>query len=160
MAWTEEKVKRLKELWKKGYSTGEIGRMIGVSKNAVVGKAHRLGLDSRPSPIKPDRDSQGVKEKIKPKEKIKETAKKPEKLKGKEAGEKGSAEPKKDSGVRPDGISLLELTKSSCRWPQGDPKEKGFSFCGKPAIEGRPYCMEHVKEAYVGIEKRGHKKDD
>lgn len=52
MAWTEEKIKQLKKLWAKGKSTVEIGRELGISKNAVVGKVHRLGLDSRPSPIK------------------------------------------------------------------------------------------------------------
>ena len=157
MAWTEEKVKKLKEYWKKGYSTGEIGRMIGVSKNAVVGKAHRLGLDSRPSPIKPEKSVKNIKT---AKTKVKET-KAPEKGKAKPGDkEKAKEEPKKEKVVRTDGISLLELNKSSCRWPQGDPKEKNFSFCGRPCVEGRPYCAEHVREAYVGIERRGHKKDD
>ena len=52
MSWTPELIKELKKLWKKGLTTGEIGRILGISKNAVVGKAHRLGLESRPSPIK------------------------------------------------------------------------------------------------------------
>lgn len=52
MSWTDERIEELKKLWAEGLSTGEIGKRIGVSKNAVVGKAHRLGLKSRPSPIK------------------------------------------------------------------------------------------------------------
>ena len=52
MAWTEEQIDQLKELWGEGLSTSEIGRKLGVTKNAVVGKAHRLGLPPRPSPIK------------------------------------------------------------------------------------------------------------
>lgn len=52
MSWTDEKVDTLKQLWSEGHTTGEIGKKLGVSKNAVVGKAHRLGLESRPSPIK------------------------------------------------------------------------------------------------------------
>jgi len=52
MAWTDEKVATLKQLWTEGLTTGEIGKRLGVSKNAVVGKAHRLNLESRPSPIK------------------------------------------------------------------------------------------------------------
>lgn len=52
MAWTEEKVAELARLWDEGLTTGEIGKKLGVSKNAVVGKAHRLGLEGRPSPIK------------------------------------------------------------------------------------------------------------
>ena len=55
MAWTPELIKELKKYWKKGLTTGEIGRLIGMSKNAVVGKAHRLGLEGRPSPIKHER---------------------------------------------------------------------------------------------------------
>jgi GcrA cell cycle regulator len=50
--WTDEKITRLKKLWSEGLTTGEIGKRLGVSKNAVVGKAHRLGLKGRPSPIK------------------------------------------------------------------------------------------------------------
>lgn len=57
MAWTEEKVAELTKLWDEGLTTGEIGKKLGVSKNAVVGKAHRLGLEGRPSPIKRVADS-------------------------------------------------------------------------------------------------------
>jgi GcrA cell cycle regulator len=52
MGWNDEKITRLKKLWSEGLTTGEIGKRLGVSKNAVVGKAHRLGLKGRPSPIK------------------------------------------------------------------------------------------------------------
>lgn len=52
MGWTDEKIGKLKKLWSEGLTTGEIGKRLGVSKNAVVGKAHRLGLKGRPSPIK------------------------------------------------------------------------------------------------------------
>lgn len=52
MGWNDEKIQRLKKLWSEGLTTGEIGKRLGVSKNAVVGKAHRLGLKGRPSPIK------------------------------------------------------------------------------------------------------------
>lgn len=50
--WNDEKIAKLKKLWQEGLTTGEIGKRLGVSKNAVVGKAHRLGLKGRPSPIK------------------------------------------------------------------------------------------------------------
>lgn len=52
MVWTDERIEELKVLWAEGLTTGEIGKRLGVSKNAVVGKAHRLGLKGRPSPIK------------------------------------------------------------------------------------------------------------
>ena len=52
MAWTEKMVEDLKIMWKQGLTTGEIGKRLGVSKNSIVGKVHRLQLDARPSPIK------------------------------------------------------------------------------------------------------------
>ena len=54
MVWDEETIRLLRDLWAQGHSTAEIGRRLGVSKNAIVGKAHRLELDARPSPIKRD----------------------------------------------------------------------------------------------------------
>jgi GcrA cell cycle regulator len=60
MEWTEDSIARLKVLWAEGHSTAEIGRRIGVSKNAVVGKAHRLALEPRPSPIRRDGDQSGA----------------------------------------------------------------------------------------------------
>src|SRR5579872_3735096 len=54
MEWNEEAIARLRTLWAEGHSTAEIGRRMGVSKNAVVGKAHRLNLAARPSPIRRD----------------------------------------------------------------------------------------------------------
>ncbi|MGA9866957.1 MAG: GcrA family cell cycle regulator, partial [Acetobacteraceae bacterium] len=56
MEWTDETIARLRGLWTEGHSTAEIGRRLGVSKNAVVGKAHRLDLEARPSPIRPSSD--------------------------------------------------------------------------------------------------------
>jgi len=67
MVWSDERIEQLKALWAEGLTTGEIGKRLGVSKNAVVGKAHRLGLKGRPSPIK--RTAQAVKQAAKPKEK-------------------------------------------------------------------------------------------
>jgi len=64
MSWTDEKVATLKQLWTEGLTTGEIGKRLGVSKNAVVGKAHRLELESRPSPIK-RKEATKVVEKVK-----------------------------------------------------------------------------------------------
>ncbi len=65
MTWTTEKIKQLKKLWSKGKSTVEIGRELGISKNAVVGKVHRLELNARPSPIKKTTAPKPVKKKIK-----------------------------------------------------------------------------------------------
>ena len=132
MSWTEEKVERLKKLWAEGLTTGEIGRALDMSKNAVVGKAHRLGLESRPSPIKRDEESISKKEDSKLKK----------------------ANFSKQAKSVEDFVTLTDLTLHSCRWPIGDPKDKEFHFCGKEAILGKPYCAEHIMVAYVGINKK------
>ena len=132
MSWTEEKVEKLKKLWAEGLTTGEIGRALDMSKNAVVGKAHRLGLESRPSPIKRDEESISKKEDSKLKK----------------------ANFSKQAKSVEDFVTLTDLTLHSCRWPIGDPKDKEFHFCGKEAILGKPYCAEHIMVAYVGINKK------
>ena len=136
MDWTEEVINQLKQMWNEGKSTGEIGKILGVSKNAVVGKAHRLGLESRPSPIKRSENVESGESKKK------ETKPKPKK----------AAEPKKEK--KKDGVSLLELTSASCRWPIGDPKDADFHFCGKEVVPGKNYCEKHMAEAFVGINKK------
>lgn len=122
MAWTAEKIKLLKKLWLKGKSTIEIGKELGISKNAVVGKVHRLELAARPSPIK-----RTVKEKQTPAKRV----------------------IKKD--LKPQKITLLDLKLNSCRWPIGDPSDDDFHFCGADTVTGKPYCSEHCKIAYTSL---------
>lgn len=121
MAWTAEKIKQLKKLWLKGKSTVEIGKELGISKNAVVGKVHRLELAARPSPIKRE-----VKKSV-PKQRV----------------------IKKD--LKPQNITLMDLKLNSCRWPIGDPKDDDFHFCGADSVTGKPYCAEHCKLAYTSL---------
>ena len=135
MGWTDEQVEELKRLWDKGLTTGEIGKALGVSKNAVVGKAHRLGLNGRPSPIRRGEDDATAV----PAEKESAPAKKNT---AKTAAVKKSEEKQKI-------FTVNDLTSSSCRWPIGDPKDEDFHFCGKEALPDKPYCAEHAAIAYV-----------
>ena len=121
MAWTSDKIKQLTKLWNKGKSTVEIARELGISKNAVVGKVHRLGLDARPSPIRAPQKFIPI----------------PQKNVSK-AHQKGKT-------------SLLDLKINSCRWPYGEPGTDNFHFCGKDAQTGKPYCPEHCKVAYTSL---------
>lgn len=116
MAWTEEMVENLKKYWDEGLTTGAIGKKLGVSKNSVVGKVHRLKLTARPSPIKRSKKTE---------------AKKTEEKK------------------KTDKISLLDLNIHTCRWPNGDPRDDDFHFCGKKVQAGNIYCDEHSKIAFV-----------
>ena len=124
MTWTAEKIKQLKKLWLKGKSTIEIGKELGISKNAVVGKVHRLELAARPSPIK-----------------------RTEKTKSTNSAAKKTV--KKE--LKPKNITLMDLKLNSCRWPIGDPSDDDFHFCGADTVTGKPYCSEHCKIAYTSL---------
>ena len=119
--WTDERLEELKKLWTQGLSISQIGEALGVSRNAIAGKAHRMGLPKRPSPIS------------KPK------AKKPQ------------VEPVVEEQDLPLRLELRQLvwSRSKCCWPTGDPKKNGFVFCGDTVVPGKPYCLPHCKEAYT-----------
>lgn len=121
MSWTDERVATLKELWEKGLSASQIASELGgVTRNAVIGKAHRMGLASRPSPVKG------------------------EAVKARPAAVKKAPE-KKQPKQR---ITLLDLTDRMCKWPIGHPGEPDFHFCGKPSASGAPYCEDHCAMAF------------
>ena len=124
MSWTDEKIKQLKKLWDKGLTTAEIGKKLDISKNAVVGKAHRLGLQARPSPIKTEKQETLKSDKKAPIEK-KEAVKKSEK------------------------ITIEDLKPDMCRFPIGDPRSSDFHFCGEKVFKNKPYCLKHCAEAYT-----------
>lgn len=174
MAWTDEMVDQLREMWREGLTTGEIGRRLGVSKNSIVGKVHRLGLSGRPSPIKKKEDPNAPQEitATKPiKEKSKETpikektetkpiikaekapAKEPE-HKEKEVASAPKTEVHAPSHHHYGKTNLTELDNHTCRWPLGDPKDENFYFCGKKVRIGQTYCDEHSSIAYVKTNKK------
>jgi GcrA cell cycle regulator len=138
MSWTDAKIKKLKELWEKGLSTSEIGKKLNMSKNAVVGKAHRIGLKSRPSPIKSQTASNKKKNKN-------EKSDKPSKENKKETKTKKSSKKEEKENK----ITIEELGPKMCRWPFGDPRGEDFSFCGEPVFRNKPYCLKHCAMAYT-----------
>ena len=137
MVWTDEQVEELKRLWDQGLTTGEIGKALGVSKNSVVGKAHRLELNGRPSPIK--RNS----------EEIEAVAEVPEKTVEKKKAAKTPSAKKTVEKEKKKLFTVNDLTSTSCRWPIGDPKDEDFHFCGEEALPDKPYCAKHAAIAYV-----------
>ena len=144
MSWNESNVARLKELWDQGLPTAQIGKLLGFTKNAVVGKAHRIGLERRPSPIrrtavKPDRKK--ARSPIVPTLKFEE-----------------SKEVFKQQTFQPTVKNLFtNQTKRGCEWPEGHPDESDFKFCGKDRFEEKPYCIDHCAVAYVIPEKEEEK---
>lgn len=174
MEWTEELIAQLRGLWDEGRSTAEIGRQIGMSKNAVVGKAHRLNLPPRPSPIRRESGLQPARPRtialrgptlpplgaVSGERRGPQPVPKPETpLKvppvpplNKPAAVAGDAAPPSlpvaAVGPAPRGREF------ACCWPLGEPGTRGFHFCGAAALVGKPYCAQHAQLAYVRVRDR------
>lgn len=165
MAWTEKMVEDLKVFWKQGLTTGEIGKRLGVSKNSIVGKVHRLQLDARPSPIKkkdeiaeekaPATPKAENKNCTKAKPAVKNTAPAAEEkapaapVKAKEPAKAFAPKPTAPAKSYNGNAKLTDLDNHTCRWPIGDPKDENFHFCGRKIRMGQTYCEEHAALAYV-----------
>ena len=137
MSWTEEKVKKLKELWTKGHTASQIAEELGdTTRNAVIGKAHRLNLEARaPSKQSSQSSSSVVKSTRKGTTPISRKAKFQSILLDK------NFEPENPK-------SLEELTDQTCKWPIGHPNEEKFYFCGRKPEGEFPYCKLHVLYAF------------
>lgn len=162
MSWTEERVSVLKKLWGEGHTAAEIAKQLGgVTRNAVIGKAHRLKLSNRVSPIqqnkKPANANKATGRKPAPERTAKMSSVKTAAQAAPSAKAAKSASPapaersvakSQDAVIPGDLYDLMDLKPRQCRWPSGDPKEEGFGFCGGHALPGLPYCEEHAKVAY------------
>ena len=149
MTWTDERIAELERLWATGASTAEIGRQIDVSKNAVVGKVHRLGLPGRPSPIR--REAAGRKPATRNQASHSPQGYRPESH-GPQSGNPES--PSQKACEAPRRPAVIDLHAPPCQWPFGDPGDEDFHFCGAPVLASRPYCPEHCARAYVREERR------
>ncbi len=144
MPWDDNNVSKLRELWDQGLPTAQIGKLLGFTKNAVVGKAHRIGLERRPSPIrrtavKPDRKK--ARSPVMPKLNF-------------ESSKDSIVNQKDNNGFQPVVKNLFNSnTKRGCEWPMGHPDEIDFRFCEKDRFEDKPYCLDHCAVAYVLPEK-------
>ncbi|TMJ34916.1 MAG: GcrA cell cycle regulator [Alphaproteobacteria bacterium] len=151
MSWTDERVEVLARLWAEGHSASQIAAELGgITRNAVIGKVHRLGLAGRaksptssaPRPRKPRGSSHMLR--------VSRPA-----MRGNTALAHAydlEMEPQAElvDNVIPLGQrrSLLELTEETCRWPIGDPGAPDFFFCGGASITSLPYCAYHSRVAY------------
>ena len=160
MEWAEDTIVRLRALWDEGLSTAEIGRRLGVSKNAVVGKAHRLDLPARPSPIRRDGAGGGAPRRSAPR-----------RVAGPTLPPLSSTGPM--IGTAPMVPHIPAMTPKpppaprvvapaprpygrvvTCCWPIGEPGTRSFRFCDDASEPGKPYCSEHAKLAYVKVRDR------
>lgn len=185
MSWTDERVETLKTMWAEGKSASQIARELGgVTRNAVIGKVHRLGLSNRgpngerlddaeacgqdeavsiapevdaPVEITPPEAAQS-----RPREALATTprAKPP-------VATNGQPLPPAGSEISPEALAnlaevakkarrltLMQLTERTCKWPIGDPATDDFWFCGLPCVPGKPYCDTHVAVAFQPMSAR------
>jgi GcrA cell cycle regulator len=151
MDWSTEAIDRLKALWAEGHSTAEIGRRMGISKNAVVGKAHRLNLSARPSPIR--RDANGERAVATPRAPRAPAAAPRSTLPPPPAMIAPPVSIAPPVHVAPPSVVRAAFprfaSKRSCCWPLGEPGTPDFRFCSAEAAQSKPYCLEHAAVAYV-----------
>ena len=134
MAWTEERVDQLKQLWGEGLSASQIAnKMGGVTRNAVIGKVHRLGLAGRATPAAP-------------KPKTVQRYDEPE-LKTPITGLENLY-----PGI--DRPTVSSIDGNQCKWPIGDPARDDFHFCGQPTLSGKSYCAYHARLAFQPPQRR------
>jgi GcrA cell cycle regulator len=173
MSWTEERVETLKKLWAEGLSASQIAARLaqGVTRNAVIGKVHRLNLSGRaqqprstapraprkprePShpgrstgmPSLPSAGNTALKSYLRP-----ETARRHVAL--------PEPQPVRLVDLPKDGrVTILHLSDKTCKWPIGDPGHENFCFCGHGPRAGSPYCEYHAQLAYQPLQDRRHRR--
>ena len=147
MSWTREREEKLKELWKKGHTASQIAEILGdTTRNAVIGKAHRLKLAARAA----SKGSKLIKKQTQENKEVRN-----EKFISRKARFKSLL---LDKNFEPENPKTLEqLEDKNCRWPIGHPDEKNFYFCGRTPVEGFSYCKLHVLYAF---QPKNQKDDD
>ena len=140
MSWTPEREEKLRTLWKKGHTASQIAIMLGdTTRNAVIGKAHRLNLEARAT-------SKKIKPKINNKESNTQLGVKTQKL-GRKARFKALL---LDKNFEPENPTKLEnLTDDLCKWPLGEKMEPASFFCGRKSLEKFSYCRLHILWAFT-----------
>lgn len=163
MAWTEDRVEVLKKLWAEGHSASQIAKQLGgVTRNAVIGKVHRLGLSGRATPSRPVKRPPRLarpKPKVLPDGTVKVPASaKSDQLRPSEKNAMLAALPplEQEDG---NAATILTIRDSMCKWPIGDPADPNFAFCGRKSAEG-PYCAEHAAVAFQPPKKRERRKSE
>ncbi len=148
MGWTDERVELLKKLWLDGLSASQIAKQLGgVTRNAVIGKVHRLGLSGRATPSQPARVAFKAPRPARPAA--------PAAPRRMEAREVVRAEPRPIVyDEQPGSATVLTLGAHMCKWPIGDPSADSFTFCGKRTDGDIPYCQHHAQVAYQPAQSR------
>jgi GcrA cell cycle regulator len=155
MSWTDERVELLKKLWTDGLSASQIASQLGqVTRNAVIGKVHRLGLSGRM------KSSSNLARAVKPRMRapmrptMQHTSFGATALKAEAQVERGYVQLLEPAVIMPfpapkgESITLMQLSEKTCRWPLGDPSTVDFRFCGCETAAGASYCQYHAVLAF------------
>ncbi len=142
MGWTDERVETLRKLWLDGLSASQIAKQLGgVTRNAVIGKVHRLGLSGRATPSQPSRPS--FKAPRPPRPVVSQPTIR------RVVEHHPAPAPRPVTYVEEPGTAtVLTLGAHMCKWPIGDPASDNFTFCGRRSASEGPYCVEHARIAY------------
>lgn len=163
MAWTDERIALLKKRWNEGDSFSEIAAELGdVSRNACIGKIHRLGMGETPTyAVRREPKRVAPPEKKTPRPKRTQMKRKRPKWNPEAAELESTAQPYVESTPMSDleipleqRKTLMELTSGDCRWPVGDPCTADFFFCGADRNGSLPYCVGHCLRAFNGAPQR------
>ncbi len=161
MSWTDERVEALKKLWAEGLSASQIAAELGgITRNAVIGKVHRLGLSGRA------KSSSSVSKPRRPRAAPSLSRSSAPRTIGATALKAESVPlPRPEARPRPavveelyipphERATILTLTEHRCKWPIGDPSTEDFYFCGRKSESGIPYCAHHASIAYQPLADR------
>lgn len=143
MDWTTEQIAELSRLWNEGLTTAEIGKRLGISKNGVVGKAHRLHLRARPSPIKRG-GHHTTRARVARKSETTVT-------KFRVPKEKPMQPPRATPAAARGEPWTGEVSNKPCEWPIGHPGNADYHTCAEKALVGKPYCGEHCAVAFIKV---------
>ena len=167
MAWTEDRVATLTKLWADGLSASQIAKQLGgVTRNAVIGKVHRLGLSGRAKPSSPARKAAARKTAASTASKASAAPKpKPKPVRAPSAPRtprviaQAPTPPPPPLEAKPmsngEFATILTITEHMCKWPIGDPGADNFRFCGRKTDPEEPYCLAHSRVAYQPSRRRG-----
>lgn len=159
MNWTPERIEKLRSNWAQGYSAADIGRHMGISKNAVVGKVRRESLPPRASPIKREVNSDLPRAKNYAQQRRRRLSLLPlpslQSLQAPLPAEPPKPKPIAKPAPPPKPqlltakVALFTGAVCKCRFPIGEPRTTGFHFCEVPSVPGASYCMKHCRIAYI-----------
>lgn len=159
--WTEDRVGALKKLWLEGQSASQIAKTLGggVTRNAVIGKVHRLGLSGRAAPSQPARTTfRAARPRPAAPAAPVQAPSAPRRIEAVAPRPAAAVQPSAPvpAPELPGTATVMTLGAHMCKWPIGDPSSREFSFCGRRASEG-VYCVEHARVAYQPQVRKGAK---